>query len=109
MSMVVFPGLNSLCQLLGCLCPGYGLCGSPWGVPLVGLLLVPWLWACLFWFPWLPMPGPWAGFWLVSPLSECGLDFIWLVCLLACMWGLVLVCISFAWGMGLVLFGLFAC
>ena len=38
-----------------------------------------------------------------------GLGLIWLVCLLACMWGLVLVCLSFARGMGLDLFGWFSC
>ena len=55
--------------------------------------------------PSLPLPGLWegCGLFLLSPGS--GRDFIWLVCLLACMWGLVLVCISSARGVGVTLFG----
>ena len=98
-------------SMLGCLCPGCGLCGFPWVGPLVGLLPVPWLWACLFWYSWLLLPGLWAGLWFVCPMPEvwawflfgrfacwhvfgvrvwfvspcpgCELACIWLVCLLA--------------------------
>ena len=66
--------------------PGLWVEWFPWVVPLVVLD------ACildfLFWFPWLPMPGLWAGFGLSLLCPGCGLGFLWMVCLLACMWGL---------------------
>ena len=35
---------------------------SPWVVPLVGLVHMPWLWAFLFCYLWFPLPGLWVGF-----------------------------------------------
>ena len=75
------PGLHSLCQLLGCLYPGYGLCGFPWVVPLVGYCLCP---GC--------------GLFILVPLDA----YVRVV-------DGVLVCLSSARGVGLVLFGWYAC
>ena len=82
-TLAVSTGLNSLCHSLGCLCLGYGLCGFTWVDPLVGccLGLVVGL-SLLVPLVALPMPRLWAG---------------------------SLVCLSFARGVGLFLFGWFVC
>ena len=87
LSIAVFLGLSSINARL--LVPGCGLCGFPWVVPLVGLVHVPWCGffslgslGCLC----LAVGG---GYGLVLLCPSCGFSFIWLVCLLACMWDLV--------------------
>ena len=51
-----------------------------------------WLLACLWWFPWLPVPGLWAGSWFVSLVSGLLACFLvsWFVCWPVCgVWFLV--------------------
>ena len=69
-----------------------------WVVPLVDLLLVPWLWACLLGVLGCLCTG--CGLGLVC-LSFAGVWVFYLVgCFLAYMWGLVLICLSLARGVG---------
>ena len=65
------------------LVPGLWVVWFRWGVPLVGLVPVPSLWALLFCYLCLPLPGLWEGFGLSLLCPGCGLRFLWLVCLLA--------------------------
>ena len=101
-TLAVSTGLNSLCHSLGCLCLGYGLCGFTWVDPLVGccLGLVVGLSLLVPLVAYAQAMGGEFGLSLLCP--GCGLVFIWLVCLLAYMWGLILVCLSSARDVGLV-------
>ena len=56
--------------------PGCGLCGFPWAVPWVGLVIVPWCGLVSFGIP---------GCGLVFLCPGCGFGCMWLVSLLACM------------------------
>ena len=40
---------------------------------MVSFGLIPWLVVDLDWFSWLPLPGLWAGFYLVFMCPGCGL------------------------------------
>ena len=76
--------------------------------PSLVRLPVLWLWAFLFCYPWLPMPGLWEGFWsLLCP--GCGLGFFFVrlpVCLyvgsrwLLVIFSVVVVAVSSLWGGG---------
>ena len=59
-----------LCVNAWLICPGWGLCGFFLGCPLVGLLLVPELWAGFIW---------------VSCARVVGLSYNWLVSWLVCL------------------------
>ena len=98
---------NFSMSMLNCLCPGCGLCGFPWVVPLGGLMHV--LCCGLFSFDLLGCPWPtlgglwvWFSFGQVEGLVLCGWIACWPVCESGLDW------FSCARGMGLVIFGWFS-